>query len=165
VQLADVAAFADGVAERLIPANYRVDAVPRIVRSSPAWRRSSRSVHRSPMPVAAATRLNIFRTLAASSAAPWQVVNTSPVSCQSSPAANGSLAWLSDQACSAWTAAAGRPRVRRDRPVLLSPWAVEVDVGPAQGPGFFGADPGQQAEHYVGVHELGGAADVFEAGP
>jgi len=38
VQLADAAAFADGVAERLIPANYRVDAVPRIVRSSPACR-------------------------------------------------------------------------------------------------------------------------------
>ena len=43
--------------------------------------------------------------------------------------------------------------------------AVQVDVGPAQGAGFFGADPGQQAEHDVGVHELGRAADVFEAGP
>jgi hypothetical protein len=42
--------------------------------------------------------------------------------------------------------------------------AVEVDVGPVQGSGFFGADPGEQAEHDVGVHEVGGAADVFEAG-
>ena len=75
--------------------------------------------------------------------------------------------------------------MRRDRSVLVSPWArtdrqtatcggtggagggvaVEVDVGPAQGAGFFGADPGEQAEHDVGVHELGGPADVFEAGP
>jgi hypothetical protein len=43
--------------------------------------------------------------------------------------------------------------------------AVEVDVGPVQGAGFFGSDPGQEAEHDVGVHELGRAADVFEAGP
>jgi hypothetical protein len=43
--------------------------------------------------------------------------------------------------------------------------AVEVDVGPVHGAGFFGADPGEQAEHDVGVQELVGAADVFEAGP
>jgi len=47
--------------------------------------------------------------------APRQVVNTSPVSCQPSPAASRSPAWLPDQARSAWTAAAGRARVRRDR--------------------------------------------------
>ena len=59
-----------------------------------AWRlsrltkevRSSRGVHLSPMPAWVATRLNIFRTLAASRAAPWWVVKTSPVSCQPSPA-------------------------------------------------------------------------------
>jgi hypothetical protein len=43
--------------------------------------------------------------------------------------------------------------------------AVQVDVGPLQGAGFLGADPGQQAEGDVGVHELGRSADVFEAGP
>jgi hypothetical protein len=43
--------------------------------------------------------------------------------------------------------------------------AVEVDVGPVEGAGFFGADPGEEAEHDVGVHEVGGPADVFEAGP
>jgi len=50
-------------------------------------------------------------------------VNTSPVSCQLSPAASRSPAWLPAQARSAWTAAAGRPRVRRDRSVLVWPWA------------------------------------------
>ena len=57
-----------------------------------------------------------------SSAAPRWLVNTSPVSCQPSPAASRSPAWLSAQARSAWTATAGRPRVRRDRSVLVSPW-------------------------------------------
>jgi hypothetical protein len=37
-------------------------------------------------------------------------------------------------------------------------------VLPAQGAGFFGADPGEQAEHDVGVHQRGGPADIFEAG-
>jgi hypothetical protein len=46
-------------------------------------------------------RLNIFRTFPASSAAPWWLVNTSPVSCQPSPAASRSPAWLPDQARSA----------------------------------------------------------------
>ena len=36
---------------------------------------------------------------------------------------------------------------------------------PAQGAGLLGADPGQQAERDVGVHEFGGPADVFQAGP
>jgi hypothetical protein len=65
--------------------------------------------------------------------------------------------------------------VRRDRSVLVSPWArtdlqtavrggtgglaawspVEVGVGPLQGAGFFGAEPGQQAERDVGVHHGG----------
>ena len=36
---------------------------------------------------------------------------------------------------------------------------------PAQRAGFFGADPGEQAQHDVGVHQLGRPADVFEAGP
>ena len=36
---------------------------------------------------------------------------------------------------------------------------------PAQGAGFFGADPGQQAQRDVGVHERGRPADVFQAGP
>ena len=43
--------------------------------------------------------------------------------------------------------------------------AIQVNVLPAQGAGFLGAEPGQQAQHDVGVHELGRAADVFEAGP
>jgi hypothetical protein len=43
--------------------------------------------------------------------------------------------------------------------------AVQVDVRPVQGAGFFGADPGQQAERDVGVHQFGRTADVFEAGP
>ena len=42
---------------------------------------------------------------------------------------------------------------------------VQVDMGPAQGPGFLGADPGQQAEHDVGVHQRGRPADIFQAGP
>jgi hypothetical protein len=33
--------------------------------------------------------------------------------------------------------------------------AVEVGVGPLQGAGFFGAEPGQQAERDVGVHHGG----------
>src|SRR5580658_859084 len=84
--------------------------------------RSSRGVQPSPIPAAVQTRLNIFRTLAASRAAPWWLVKTSPVSCQPFPAASRSSAWLPAQARSAWTAAAGRPRVRRDRSVLVSPW-------------------------------------------
>ena len=48
--------------------------------------RSSRGVQLPPMPASSQTRLNIFRTLAASSAAPRWVVKTSPLSCQSSPA-------------------------------------------------------------------------------
>jgi hypothetical protein len=36
---------------------------------------------------------------------------------------------------------------------------------PAPGPGFLGADPGQEAEHDVGVHQLGRAADVFQGRP
>ena len=75
--------------------------------------------------------------------------------------------------------------MRRDRSVLVSPCtrtdrhtatcggtggcsvgvAVEVDVCPAQRPGFLGADPGQQAQRDVGVHQLGRAADVLQAGP
>jgi len=43
--------------------------------------------------------------------------------------------------------------------------AIQVDVGPAQGPGLLGADPAQQAQHDVGVHQLGGSADVLQAGP
>ena len=43
--------------------------------------------------------------------------------------------------------------------------AVQVDVGPAQGAGFLGAEPAQQAQHDVGVHQLGRAADVLQAGP
>ena len=43
--------------------------------------------------------------------------------------------------------------------------AVQVDVGPAQGPGFLGAEPAQQAQRDVGVHQLRRAADVFQAGP
>ena len=81
--------------------------------------RSSRGVQPSPIPASAQTRLNIFRTLPASSAAPRWFVNTSAVSSQPSPAASRSPAWLADQARSAWTAVAGRPRVRRDRPVLV----------------------------------------------
>ena len=38
-------------------------------------------------------------------------------------------------------------------------------MGPAQGPGLLGAEPAQQAQHDVGVHQLGGPADVFQAGP
>ena len=54
--------------------------------------------------------------------------------------------------------------VRRDRRAGGGV-AVQVDVGPAQGPGFLGADPGQQAEHDVGVHQFGGSADVLQPGP
>ena len=43
--------------------------------------------------------------------------------------------------------------------------AVQVDMGPVQGPGFFGTDPGQQARRDVGVHQRGRAADVLQAGP
>ena len=43
--------------------------------------------------------------------------------------------------------------------------AVQVDVGPAQRAGFLGAEPAQQAQRDVGVHQLRRAADVFEAGP
>jgi hypothetical protein len=51
-----------------------------------------------PDPASAQTCLNIFRTFPASSAAPRWFVNTSPVSCQPSPAASRSPAWLPDQA-------------------------------------------------------------------
>jgi hypothetical protein len=47
--------------------------------------RSSRGVQPSPISTAAQTRLNIFRTLSASRAVPWSVVNISPVSCHRSP--------------------------------------------------------------------------------
>ena len=63
--------------------------------------RSSRGVQPSPAPAALQTRLNILRTLPASSAAPRWFVNTSPVSCQLSPAVSRSPAWLSDQKRSA----------------------------------------------------------------
>jgi hypothetical protein len=66
--------------------------------------------------------------------------------------------------------------VRRDRSVLVSPWvrtdrhmatcggtggrvAVRVDVRPAQRPGLLGADPAQKAQHDVGVHQFGRAAE------
>ena len=148
--------------------------------------RSSRGVQPSPAPASVEMRSYILRTFPASSAAPWWLVNTSPVSCQSSPAASCSAAWLPDQARSAWTAAAGRPRVRRDRSVLVSPCArtsnpphrharrhrragcgvaVQVDMRPAQRPGLLGADPAQQAEHDVGVHQFGRPADIFQPGP
>ena len=42
--------------------------------------------------------------------------------------------------------------------------AVKVHVIPAQCPGLLGADPDQQAQHDVGVHQLGRAADVLQAG-
>jgi hypothetical protein len=86
-------------------------------------------------------------------------VNTSPVSCHLSPAAVRSGAWASARPRSAATASRGRARVRRDRSVLVSPradrspyrdagreWgsgagvAGQVDVVPAQRPGFLGAD-------------------------
>src|SRR6516164_9190750 len=51
-----------------------------------------------PAPAAWQTRLNIFRTFPTSSAAARWVVNTSPVSCQPSPAARRSAAWLPVQA-------------------------------------------------------------------
>ena len=35
--------------------------------------------------------------------------------------------------------------------------AVQVDVSPAQGPGLLGADPAQQAQHDLGVHQFGQA--------
>jgi hypothetical protein len=41
--------------------------------------------------------------------------------------------------------------------------AVQVQVLPAQSPGFLGADPGQQAQRDLGVHQLRGAADVLQA--
>ena len=55
-------------------------------------RSAAYGVRRSPIPASVQTRLNIFRTFPASSAAPWWVVNTSPVSCQSSQAASRSSA-------------------------------------------------------------------------
>jgi hypothetical protein len=41
--------------------------------------------------------------------------------------------------------------------------AVQVEVLPAQCPGFLGADPGQQAQRDVGVHQLSGPAYVLQA--
>ena len=107
------------------------------------------------------------------------------MSCQPSPAASRSPAWLPDQARSAWTASLGEAEgaagplglglaVRADRPPhghvrrhrrAGGRVAVQVDVRPAQRPGLLGADPGQQAQHDVGVHEFGRAADVLQAGP
>ena len=67
-------------------------------------------------------RLNILRTFPASSASPLWVVNTSPVSCQSWPARSAARRpGCPAQARSAWTATEGRPRVRRDCSVLVSP--------------------------------------------
>ena len=43
--------------------------------------------------------------------------------------------------------------------------AVQVHVRPAQRPGLFGAEPAQQAQRDVGVHQRGRAADIFQAGP
>jgi hypothetical protein len=43
--------------------------------------------------------------------------------------------------------------------------AFDVDVVPAQRPGIFGAEPGQQAERDVGAHQLGRPADVLEPWP
>ena len=42
--------------------------------------------------------------------------------------------------------------------------SVKVDVVPAQGSGLLGAEPGQEAQHNVGVHQYCRAADVFQAG-
>ncbi len=42
--------------------------------------------------------------------------------------------------------------------------AVQVHVIPAQGPGLFGADPDEQAQHDVGVHQRGGPPDILQAG-
>jgi hypothetical protein len=63
------------------------------------------------------------RTLPASSLVPRAVVNTSPCSCQSSPARRRALAWRSWCSVSAATAIAGSARERRDLLVLTSPWA------------------------------------------
>jgi hypothetical protein len=52
--------------------------------------------------------------------------------------------------------------MRRNR--RLGAWiAVKVDMLPAQCPGFLSADPGQQTQHDVGVHELGGPTNVLQA--
>jgi hypothetical protein len=50
------------------------------------------------------------------------VVKTSPVSCQPSPAASRSAAWLSAQA-QGLNCHCGKAEVRRDRSVLVSPCA------------------------------------------
>lgn len=42
---------------------------------------------------------------------------------------------------------------------------IQVHMLPAQGPGFFGAEPGQQAQDDIAVHELGRAADIFQTAP
>jgi hypothetical protein len=93
----------------------------------------------APMLASSQTRLNSFRTFPASSAAPRWVVNASPMSCQSSPAASRSPAWLSDKERSARTAVTGRPRVRRDRrkpgPVELGGSQPPAGLHPAPGGG------------------------------
>jgi hypothetical protein len=85
--------------------------------------RSSRGIQPSPVPAAVHTRLNIFRMFPPSSAAPRWEVKTSPVSCHRPPARARSRSWLACRARSASTASFGRARVRRDRPVLVSPRA------------------------------------------
>ena len=83
--------------------------------------RSSRGVQLFPIPASLHTRLNILRTFPASRAVPRWVVNTSPMSCHLSLTRSRSWAWLSRTARRASTAIWGRPRVRRDRSVLVSP--------------------------------------------
>src|SRR5258708_2932162 len=108
--------------------------------------RSSRGGQPTPEPASVQMRLNIFRTLPASSAAPRWLVNTSPVSFQPSPAASRSPAWLADQARSAWTATWGRPRVRRVGPGMR----YSVGCGPVLA--FRGVGEGRD----VAGHEVAG---------
>jgi hypothetical protein len=98
-----------------------LDADPRWLIKLTNVVRSSRGVQPSPTPAAVQTRLNIFRTLPAFSAAPQWFVETQPGVLPALPLVSRSPAWLSDQARSGWTAVAGRPRVRRHRSVLVSP--------------------------------------------
>lgn len=42
--------------------------------------------------------------------------------------------------------------------------ASQVNVIPPQCPGFLGAEPDQQAQHDVGIHQLGRAAHVLQPG-
>ena len=98
-----------------------LDADPAVAQQADEGGAQLPRVQPSPIPASVQTRLNILRTLPAFSAAPRWFVNTSPVCCQPSEAASRSSAWLSRRVRSAWTAAAGKPRVRRDRSVLVSP--------------------------------------------